>query len=82
MNWARKPSMIHLHIWGYPANVLKGKADKLQSKTEVFFFAGYPKSTIGGLFYSHKNNTMFVSTNSKFLENNYMNDFTPKVELS
>ena len=28
-----KPSMRHLHIWGCPAHVLKGKFNKLQSKT-------------------------------------------------
>ena len=33
----RNPSMIHLHIWGCPAHKLKGKFDKLQSKTEVVF---------------------------------------------
>ena len=26
----RKPSMRHLHIWGYQAHVLKGKSNKLQ----------------------------------------------------
>ena len=58
--------------------MLKGKSDKLQSKTEVVFFIGYPKGTVGGLFYSHKDNKVFVSTNAKFLENDYMNDYTPK----
>ena len=58
--------------------MLKGKSDKLQFKTEVVFFIGYPKGTIGGLFYSHKDNKVFVSTNAKFLENDYMNDYTPK----
>ena len=58
--------------------MLKGKYDKLQSKIEVVFFVGYPKGTIGGLFYSHKDNKVFVSTNANFLENDYMNDFTPK----
>ena len=58
--------------------MLKGKSDKLQSKTEVVFFVGYPKGTVGGLFYSHKDNKVFVSTNAKFLENDYMNDYTPK----
>ena len=58
--------------------MLKGKYDKLQSKIEVVFFVGYPKGTIGGLFYSHKDNKVFVSTNANFLENVYMNDFTPK----
>ena len=74
----RKPSMRHLHIWGCPAHVLKGKSNKLQSKTEVVFFIGYPKGTVGGLFYSHKDNKVFVSTNAKFLENDYMNDYTPR----
>ena len=62
----RKPSMRHLHICGCPAHVLKGKSDKLQSKTEVVFFIGYPKGTVGGLFYSYKDNQVFVSTNVKF----------------
>ena len=70
--------MRHLHIWGCPARVLKGKSDKLQSKTEVVFFVRYPKGTIGGLFYSHKDNKVFVSTNAKFLENDCMNDYTPR----
>ena len=58
--------------------MLKGKSDKLQSKIEVIFFVGYPKGTVAGLFYSHKDNKVFVSTNAKFLENDYMNDYTPK----
>ena len=58
--------------------MLKGKSDKLQSKIGVIFFVGYQKGTVGGLFYSHKDNKVFVSTNAKFLENDYMNDFTPK----
>ena len=58
--------------------MLKGKSDKLKSKTEVLFFVGYPKWTVGGLFYSHKDNKVFVSTNTKFLENDCMNDYTPK----
>ena len=49
--------------------MLKGKSNKLHSKTEVVFFVGYPKGTIRGLFYSHKDNKVFVSTNAKFLEN-------------
>ena len=77
--WIRhKPSMRHLHIWGCLAHMLKGKFDKLQSKTEVVFFVGYPKGIVEGLFYSHKDNKVFVSTNTKFLENDYMNDYTPK----
>ena len=77
--WNRSvPSIRHLHIWGCLAHVLKGKSNKLQSKTKVVFFVGYPKGTVGGLFYSHKNNKVFASTNARFLENDYMNDYTPR----
>ena len=44
----------------------------------MVFFVEYPKGTVGGLFYSHKDNKVFVSTNAKFLENDYMNNYTPR----
>ena len=44
----------------------------------MVFFVGYPKGIVGGLFYSHKDNKVFVSTNAKFLENDYMNNYTPR----
>ena len=44
----------------------------------MVFFVGYPEGTVGSLFYSHKDNKVFVSTNAKFLENDYMNDYTPR----
>ena len=67
-----KPSTKYLHIWGCPAHVLKGKPDKLEPKSEVCLLIGYPKETRGYLFYSHKDNKVFVSINAKFLENDYM----------
>ena len=77
MEWG-KPSMRYLHIWGCPAHVLKGKPDKLEPKSKVYLLVGYPKETRGYLFYSHNDNKVFVNTNAKFLENDYMNDYTPK----
>ena len=44
----------------------------------MIFFVGYPKETVRSLFYSHKDNKVFVSTNVKFLENDYTNDYTPR----
>ena len=44
----------------------------------MVFFVGYPKGTVGGLFYNLKDNKVFVSTNAEFLKNDYMNDCTPK----
>ena len=61
--------------------MLKEKSNKLQSKTEVVFFVGYPKGTVESLFYSHKDNKVFVSTNAKFLENDYMNNFTSRSKV-
>nr|XP_016511875.1 PREDICTED: uncharacterized protein LOC107828983 [Nicotiana tabacum] len=31
----RKPSLRHIRVWGCPTHVLKGKVDKLESRTEV-----------------------------------------------
>ena len=60
----RKPSLRHIRIWGSPAHVLKGDADKLESHTEVCLFVGYPRGTKGGLFYSPKDQNVIVSTNA------------------
>ena len=73
--------MRYLHIWGCPTHVLKGKPDKLEPKSEVYLFVGYPKETRGYLFHSHIDNKVFVSTNAKFLENDYMNNYTPRSKV-
>ena len=44
-------------------------------------FLGYSKETKGYLFYNHKDNKVFVSTNTKFLENNYVNNFNPRSKV-
>ena len=77
----RKPSMKYLHILGCPAHVLKGKSDKLEAKTEVCMLFGYSKEIKGYLFYNHKDNKVFVSTNAKFLEDDYMNNFNPRSKV-
>ena len=53
----RKPSLHHYRIWGgCLAHVLKKKTVKLESRTEVSLFVGYPKGTRGGRFCSPKEN--------------------------
>ena len=44
-------------------------------------FLGYSKETRGYLFYNHKDNKMLVSTNAKFLEDDYVNNFNPKSKV-
>ena len=63
-----KPSLSHIWIWGSPAHVLSGNTSKLESRTEVCLFVGYPKGMKGGLFYSPKNQKVIVSTNARFLK--------------
>ena len=77
----RQPSLRHVRIWGSPAHVLKGNADKLESRTEVCLFVGYPRGTKGGLFYSPKDQKVFVSTNARFLEEDYVVDHKPKSKI-
>ena len=77
----RKASLRHFRIWGCPAHVLKNKTTKLESRSQVCLFVGYPKETRGGLFYSPEDNKVFVSINATFLEEDYMREFKPQVEL-
>ena len=74
----RKPSLRHIRIWGCTTHVLKGKTGKLEPRTKVCLFVGYPKGTRGGLFYSPQDKKVFVSTNATFLENDYMANFKPR----
>ena len=71
--WAkRKPSLQHFRIWGCPAHVRKDKRDKLEVKTKVCTFIGYPKGTKGGLFYDPLDKKVIVSTNAIYLEEEYI----------
>ena len=73
-----KPSLRHIRVWGNPAHVLKGNAGKLESRTEVCFFVEYPKGTNGGLFYNPRKRKVIVSTNAKFLKDDYIIDHKPR----
>ncbi|KAH9752503.1 Integrase catalytic domain-containing protein [Citrus sinensis] len=76
-----KPSLRHVRIWGSPTHVLKPKADKMDSRSEVCMFVGYPKGTRGGLFYSPQDRKVIVSTDFTSLEEDYMNNFKPKSKV-
>ena len=58
--------------------MIKGNTDKLESRTKVYFFIGYPRGTKGGLFYSPKDQKVIVSTNAIFIENDYVLDHKPR----
>ncbi|KAI9157593.1 hypothetical protein LWI28_024839 [Acer negundo] len=53
----------------------------MESRSETCIFVGYPKETKGYYFYSPSDLKVFVSTNAKFLEKDYMNDFVPRSRI-
>ena len=73
--------MNHFRIWECPAHVLVQKISKLASRSELCLFVGYPKGTKGYVFYSPSDNKTFVSTNAKFLEEDFMKNAKPKSRL-
>lgn len=77
----RKPSLNHIRIWGCPAHVLNKKADKLESKTEVRLFVGYPKETKGSYFYSPEDQKVIISTNAWFLEEDFITKHRSKTDI-
>ena len=78
----RKPSLRHYRVWGCPAHVLsRGKTGKLDSRTEVCLFIGYPKGTRSGIFYNPRDKKVFESTHATFFEHEYINDFKPRSKL-
>ena len=58
--------------------MLRRDASKLEARSEVGLFVGYPRGTKGYLFYDPKKQRMIVSTNVCFLEHDYMLDNKPR----
>ena len=63
---------------GVPTHILKGKMSKLETRSEVCYFIGYPKGTYGWYFYDPREQKVFISTNAIFLEDNYIINHKPK----
>ena len=61
--------------------MLKSKTTKLEPRSQVCLFVGYPKETRGGFFYSLEENKVFVSTNATFLEEDYMREFKSRSKI-
>ncbi|TYK05909.1 gag/pol protein [Cucumis melo var. makuwa] len=77
----RKPSLSHFKIWGCPAHVLETNPKKLEPRSRLCQFIGYPKETRGGLFFDPQENRVFVSTNATFLEEDHMRDHKTRSKL-
>ena len=68
----RKPSLRHVRIWRSLAHVLRRDPSKLEARTDVCLFVGYPKGTKGVLFNDTLEQRVIVSTKAHFLEEGYM----------
>ncbi|KAA0059676.1 gag/pol protein [Cucumis melo var. makuwa] len=79
----RKPSLSHFRIWGCPARskVTPRSWKKLEPRSKLCQFVGYPKEMRGGLFFDPQENRVFVSTNATFLEEDHMRDHKPRSKL-
>ena len=62
--------------------MLEKKADKLEPRSELRLFIGYPKGTKGGMFYSPDDQRIVVSTHFKFLEEDYIANHRPMSEVT
>ena len=78
----RKSVLNHFRIWGCSAHVLARKSSKLGSRSKVCLFVGYQKGTKGYVFYSPSDNKMFVSTNARFFEDDYIANTNPRSRLT
>ena len=52
--------------------------DKMEARSEICLFVGYPKETRGYSFYSPLDKKVFVRTNATFLENKYIEEHESK----
>ncbi|KAL0413508.1 UNVERIFIED_CONTAM: hypothetical protein Sradi_1552500 [Sesamum radiatum] len=73
--WHGKPaSYKYLRVWGSPAYVKKLVGDKLDSRSSLCRFIGYPKETVGYYFYNPAEQNIFVSRNALFLKKGFPSD--------
>ncbi|KAL0451478.1 UNVERIFIED_CONTAM: Retrovirus-related Pol polyprotein from transposon TNT 1-94 [Sesamum latifolium] len=73
--WHGKPtSYKYLGVWGSPPYVKKLVGHKLDSRSCLCRFIGYPKETIGYYFYDPSEQKIFVSRNAVFLKKSFPSD--------
>ena len=64
-----------------PTHVLLQNPKKLERRSKLCLFVGYPKETKGGLFYDPQENRVFVSTNATFLEEGHIRNHQARSKL-
>ncbi|KAL0413214.1 UNVERIFIED_CONTAM: Retrovirus-related Pol polyprotein from transposon TNT 1-94 [Sesamum radiatum] len=73
--WYGKPaSYKYLRVWGSPAYVTRLVGDKLDSRSSLFRFIGYPKETAGYYFYDPAERKVFISRNAVLSKKGFPSD--------
>ena len=57
----KKLSLSYLKTWRYPAYIKRQMADKLEDRSVVAYFIGYPKESMGYYFYFPQDHNVIVS---------------------
>ena len=64
----KKSSLGYLKTWGNLAYVKRQMADKLEDRSIIARFIGYPKEFMGYYFYFSQDHNMIMSQNIMFLK--------------
>ncbi|KAL0293324.1 UNVERIFIED_CONTAM: hypothetical protein Sradi_6944500 [Sesamum radiatum] len=73
-NHGKPVSYKYLRVWGSPAYVKRLVGDKLDLRSSLSRFIGYPKEIVGYYFYDPAEQKVFVSRNAVFLEKSFPSD--------
>ena len=68
----KKPNLKYLKIWGCPAYVKRNFGHKLSARADKCLFVGYPKESIGYLFYHPTKHKVFVSKYATFMKKEFI----------
>ncbi|KAL0419079.1 UNVERIFIED_CONTAM: hypothetical protein Sradi_1321400 [Sesamum radiatum] len=67
-------SYKYLRVWGSPAYVKRLVGDKLDLRSSLCRFIGYPKENAGYYFYDPSEQKVFISRNAVFLDRGFPTD--------
>ena len=79
MWYGKTPSYKYLRVWGCAAYEKQLVGDKLDMRSSLCKFVGYPKESIGYYFYDATEQRVFVSRNATFLEEEFLSDRSDNV---
>ena len=70
--FGKKPKPSFLKVWGCNAYVKKLQPEKLEPKSGKCVFIGYPKETVGYIFYLRSEGKIFIAENGSFPEKEFL----------